>query len=821
MKIRAGLFAAFIFACTFEGVQFLSAAEERQGAGLSEGEVPLIAMLVPNGRPSHGELGEFLAGLRRGGYEQFLIYARSGCETPYLSDEWFGNCEYMIRRGSELGYTSVWLYDEFNWPSGTADKRVMKVNPDYELKYLAANKNAAGKVEFALRRNPQMADLLNPDCTDCFIRLTHEEYYKRLGKYFGGVVKGIFSDEPSISYFDKSINDAVRIPWYDGLEADYLKNTGRNLRSDIERDFGSENPVWQEEVSRLLSRRFADSYIKRISDWCSSHGVLSTGHLLAEVNTRAAARSNGWLPGPLCGFTFPGMDEIDTHTNFDKMEWLTFASVMYAADKRGNKGALAELFALGPVDMPLSKMRSQIWLAAAHGVNRYVTAINQLDLRIKISDDPYHLDAFASWLSSLTPNQPYFEDFNILAKDSKRAAAYAVAGRDIEIGVRYPYAVAPVEKILRELAKRQIQYRLLSESDSAAGLKFVANPVGREIFEETTGKKFSSAEDFASWLEANYTPRDLFLEADGRRAKNIFVRSYKGGETLAINFGAQERDLSLVRSGGKKYRVRLAPFGVEVFPSKPSAATAHAERLDYSLSAPWRVELDKPNTLHADFKDGEFRFHLESPMALAFALRDFCGAKSLKLDGKELALSKPCSVLPQGFSNLYAQTKEVLLPEGEHVLQIDKSVQEFAYMPICLITGRFSNNGISKIYPYNLDGKGLYGYAGKIAQSAKIKIPAGAKILRADTGNIVSELFIDGKSLGSRAWYPFEWDISEYAGREAEVKLVRKPSFGGLFGKKLAHKKFASAWANGVFRAFKPSNEKPFSPVAEIEFLPR
>ena len=100
-----------------------------------------------------------------------------------------------------------------------------------------------------------------------------------------------------------------------------------------------------------------------------------------------------------------------------------------------------------------------------------------------------------------------------------------------------------------------------------------------------------------------------------------------------------------------------------------------------------------------------------------------------------------------------------------------------------------------------------------------MKIPHKSKVLRADTGNIVSELFIDGKSLGSRAWYPFEWDISKYAGREADIKLVRKPSFGGIFGKKLASKKFANPWANGVFRAFKPSNEKPFEPIAKIEFL--
>ena len=106
-----------------------------------EDENPLIPMGAVVGKPDAQTIKKALKGFKDVGITQYLIYPRSGCELEYMSDEWLDTCEKICATAKELGYTSIWLYDEFNWPSGTANKTVMKQNPDFVFRHLNAVKN--------------------------------------------------------------------------------------------------------------------------------------------------------------------------------------------------------------------------------------------------------------------------------------------------------------------------------------------------------------------------------------------------------------------------------------------------------------------------------------------------------------------------------------------------------------------------------------------------------------------------------------------------------------------------------------------------------
>lgn len=93
-------------------------------------ECPLIPMGAITGKPSKAILTETLEAYRAQGITQFLIYPRSGCELEYLSDDWFGVCEHIITEATRLGFTSLWLYDEYNWPSGTCNKQIPQLHPE-------------------------------------------------------------------------------------------------------------------------------------------------------------------------------------------------------------------------------------------------------------------------------------------------------------------------------------------------------------------------------------------------------------------------------------------------------------------------------------------------------------------------------------------------------------------------------------------------------------------------------------------------------------------------------------------------------------------
>ena len=90
-----------------------------------QGECPLVPMGAVTGKPSRELIRETLAAFREAGFTQYLIYPRSGCELEYMSREWFDTCRCFLEEGKKLSFTSFWLYDEFNWPSGGCNGAVM------------------------------------------------------------------------------------------------------------------------------------------------------------------------------------------------------------------------------------------------------------------------------------------------------------------------------------------------------------------------------------------------------------------------------------------------------------------------------------------------------------------------------------------------------------------------------------------------------------------------------------------------------------------------------------------------------------------------
>ncbi|MHB8963419.1 MAG: hypothetical protein ACYC5K_09735, partial [Saccharofermentanales bacterium] len=187
----------------------------------------------------------------------FMIHPRMGIprDIPYLSDAFMEYVAAAVDYAAELGM-SVCLYDEGMYPSGSAHGQVVACNPDFEAQVLVrrpfdgegpelqpyeklihietAGHAASDKTGHAYIQTrsggtirgihfgedssepgaPAAADLLNPQATACFIRLTHDRYYSRLSRYFGTVITSFFTDEPSLT--GRGDMDG-KIPWTDGM----------------------------------------------------------------------------------------------------------------------------------------------------------------------------------------------------------------------------------------------------------------------------------------------------------------------------------------------------------------------------------------------------------------------------------------------------------------------------------------------------------------------------------------------------------------------------------------------------------------------------
>ncbi len=202
---------------------------------------PLIPMIAITGRPDRARMAQLLDAYKSVGISQFLIYPRSGLEIEYMSETWLTLCQNIVELAAERSM-NVWLYDEYNWPSGNCCGQVTKGHEEFYPHALVFERKN-GTIESRIVRNHIGADILNPDAVARFMSLTHQRYYDLLKSYFGTVIKGIFTDEPSFGYFTsnsdgtltrgKMDNNIQLLAWYDGLEADYTAVHGNDLIADV------------------------------------------------------------------------------------------------------------------------------------------------------------------------------------------------------------------------------------------------------------------------------------------------------------------------------------------------------------------------------------------------------------------------------------------------------------------------------------------------------------------------------------------------------------------------------------------------------------
>ncbi len=759
-------------------------------------ENPLIPMGAITGNPSR----EFIAGIlrqwREVGVTQFMIYPRSGCEIEYMSERWLEVCEWVCIEAEKMGFTSIWLYDEFNWPSGTCLRRVFADRPEFAINEFCVFRENDG-YRFELKKGSQMSDLFNPAAVDRFIELTHVRYEQRLGRFMGGLIKGFFTDEPDVGFFrDHYDGLLLRLPYYQGLEEEYRAKTGGGLRDDIERALQTGTNFYEGPCNELIAARFKESYADRISEWCRARGMVLTGHLMNEYSSSHALACNGHPLPVLSGFSLPGMDEIFTHRELGTIEWLTLGTAMYAVEKQGNRGGLAELFALGPCDMTLNRMRKQFWLCAAFGISKYTLAVSQLTMKGNI-DKPIYFNP-------LTPTQAWFPAMKELGEEAAKATGFACKKRICTVGVRYPYTPQPLTDLLKHLTGDQYSWSLLMP-DEESDAELILSLKNGCVVEERSGKVFFDYGLLADLL-ANRPERTTVNELSGELSRDIFLRIYEDGSALVINLAAADRTLKFQ---GTVFH--LPADGVKVFEEAP--------KTDYcppiyspAVFSERQIILDSPNTMRADFTDDICNFSLaESLKGLTLAVRNFGGEIRLSLDGVEIEVAGECTGLPQGFREIYLESAPFSLARGPHCLKLLTDSKDYPYLPTTFLLGKFGRNNDNILMPR----RELYGYSGQIIQTGRIVIPAEAKGVMADTGGLCAEIRLDGVSLGKCLWAPFEWELPKgTAGREVTLEIVRYTSCGQIFGSK-AFGAPGTGWLND----YSPDNERPIPYFCEIHWI--
>ena len=782
----------------------------------AETSSPLILFTAMTGNLDAAEVEKMFSLSREAGFGQMMLYPRSGLECEYMGEDWLKLVGRCLEAGKRRGM-KVWLYDEYNWPSGTCRGRVPSENPEWLYAEYAVWKNPDGSFRWEICRNTSFSmhakyfdvNAYSADAIRRFMELTHYVYEKRFPQYFAdGTIPGIFTDEPAHPSPMKWDGDkpVVHFRWYRELEDQYRECTGRDFRADVEQALRdpSKGEVW-EIYTELKGLQFRKAFFDPISAWAKRLGIESCGHLIAEGQAPAACNYNGLPLNTLRGLTMPCIDRIRDRLEREDSEWLTCATGLYAIEHNSTPGKDTldahggiELFALGPCDLSMAQISQRIWTAALYGIDRYLLSL-------------YHTSARGfrekgGWAMFFSPAQPWFAHCRDLHDSARKAAEWSRKRFVRDVAVRYPQRImgrlavhrAPGEPVprldglVRAFAWEQMSFELLQDSERS-DLPYVFSFEGKSIVEERTGRKFSKPDEVIAWLRAERPDAWRATDPSGEVVPGLLVRRYADGTAAVLNMTERTfSGLRLVKGRAGSETFSLPPCGVWLHGAGEPSWRQKSETAPF-VSDKWTLERDRDVLKRIWFSsNGVARVEVKSPLkGVRWAVRTDPACRVV-LDGRPLAAEAPAASVPYGYEPLYRETAPMDIAPGVHELVLEGSSDDNMFLPTLWLAGNFMTDGDGAIVqsktatdgPAPLCMAGLGDFAGTATYRTRTDVPAGKGLyLELDTGGLAARVRLGGVDLGEKALPPFEWKIPDSlagSGQLLEISVTTsvRPVFG-------------------------------------------
>jgi hypothetical protein len=273
---------------------------------------------VWNDEMTEDEIDTQLADFKEKGIGGVFVHPRPGLITPYLSDRWNTLFRHTTEKARSLGM-DVWIYDENSYPSGFAGGHVPADMPEsynqgvglimttaevfpqkLDRPYLVilrkekddfvditadslAESGKKGSYMFFAKGYYEKApwyggysyvDVLREGVTEKFLDITMRRGYETVSREeFGKTVRGIFTDEPHVSFGEG-------IKWTPDLFARFQQRWGYDLRPNLPSlwgDVGDWRRVRHNYYETILDL-FIDRWSKPYHDYCERNKLAWTGH---------------------------------------------------------------------------------------------------------------------------------------------------------------------------------------------------------------------------------------------------------------------------------------------------------------------------------------------------------------------------------------------------------------------------------------------------------------------------------------------------------------------------------------------------------------
>ncbi len=417
-----------------------------------------------NGRLDPDELRRQIRLMHRMGLGGFFMHSRVGLVTPYLSKEWMDCVAACVDEAEKLGM-KAWLYDEDRWPSGAAGGMVTK-NPAYrerqlemltfdrlrdfrwDGKYLAAfvartdaprasgvrrlrrgerpMSLAAGEKILAFRMKVKdcspwyngytYIDAMNPRAVAEFIRVTHEAYRRRFGRYFGRTIPGIFTDEPT---YGKPPGPNF-LQWTDKLPRHFRQRYGYDVLDHlVELLFDVDGKTLSQarwHYYDCITALFVDAFSRQIGRWCRRSGLDFTGHVLGEETLLSQSNVVGSCQRFYEYMQSPGMDVL---TEYNR-EYDTAKQVSSVAHQFGRRWRLTETYGCTGWDFPFAGHKAVGDWQAALGINLRCQHLSWYTMEGEAKRDyPAAILYQSPWWEAYGKVEDYFARVHVLMSHGK------------------------------------------------------------------------------------------------------------------------------------------------------------------------------------------------------------------------------------------------------------------------------------------------------------------------------------------------------------------------------------------------------------------
>jgi len=774
---------------------------------------PLVLFTAMTGRPGAREAEVIFANAERAGYSQIMIYPRSGLELEYMGEEWLDFVGHCLKEAKSRGM-KAWLYDEYNWPSGSCKGRVPMENPEWTYTEYAVRRAADGSFSWEIKRNDQMSmydkyfdvNAYSAEAIRRFIELTHETYEKRFASYMAdGTIPGIFTDEPAHPSAMKWTGDKpiVTFRWWKELEEQYRARTGRDFRADVEESLRdpSKTGVW-ELYTELKGLQFRRAFFDPIRAWAKKVGIETCGHMISEGSPTGSCNFNGLPLNTLRGLTLPGMDKIGSGLGPNN-EWLTYSTAQYAIEHNSSPGGDAldahggiELFALGPCDLTFVQMAQRIWLAALYGMDTYFMSLYHTTARGFLEKGGYSM--FCS------PTQPWFDHSADLHAAARTAAKWSRKRFVRDVAIRYPQRIfgrialgrlapgetpPPLCALLNDLSWHQVSTELVQD-DEKSDLKYVFSFKGATIVEERSGRTFANAAEVRKWLAGERKDAWRVVDASGAVVPGLVVRRYTDGTCAVLNLTDKSfNDLTLLK--GAEVREKFALYADSVH----LAAAWRPKKTLAGVKGTWSVECAGDTLRRIWFTtNGVARLSVKALVKGARWIVCNYPENSVKIavNGVDVVADRPAASAPYAYAPVYRESAPFDLQPGDYELTLSGRADDSVFLPVLWLAGNFAAKEPNEIVPRpekaNLPAPlaaiGLPDYAGDITYRATVDVPsANSLYLGIDPGGLVVRVRLGGVDLGEKGIPPREWPIpDELKGKKLPLEVTLTTSIRPVFG---------------------------------------